>query len=246
MAQIVPIRVNDTWVNVSGKLDSPRYVFIVDRLGKDILSNPSAARIDERDQVVEIAKGKFEIVNSFLKLKHREYKSVSAIVLLWFGADELCKEAPFAETEMLPEGPFIVPHKSVSAVVDEYSETLSLALALFPQTAIFSSDPAPRRSKGFAITHANHVAKLVKEMSSRHHHFLVNSRFHGRRASKKCDEPGGKFPIHDNLFIDGVIPKIETWATVVDRTYAAITAKLAHSSLTREMFDSLKLVKFMF
>ena len=66
MAQIIPIRVNDTWVNVSGKLDSPRYVFIVDRLGKDILSNPSAARIDERDQVVEIAKGKFEIVNSFL------------------------------------------------------------------------------------------------------------------------------------------------------------------------------------
>ena len=246
MAQIIPIRVNDTWVNVSGNLDNPRYVIIVDRLGKDLLSDPSAAKIDDRDQVVEIAKGKFEIVNSFLRLKHREYSNISAVLLLWFGADEICIEAPFSEKDMLPEGPFIVPHKSVSAIVDEHSETVALALSLFPHAAVFSSDPAPRRSKGFAVTHANHAAKIMKQMSPRHHHFLLNRSFHGRRSSVKSGEPGGKFPIYDQFFIDGVVPKAETWVAVIGRAYAAITAKLADTSLTQEMFDSLKLIKFMF
>ena len=69
--------------------------------------------------------------------------------------------------------------------------------------------------------------------------------FHGRRSAGNSHEPGGKFPV-DVHFHEGVIPKVETWATVFERCYAAVGAMIDDESVGPSQLDILKFVKIMF
>ena len=226
MPQIVPVRHDDAWVNQAGELSSPRFVVVVDGIGKNIVSRLSEVGFDERDQLVQFSKGEFKTVNSFLKLKAREFANVKAFVFLWFGMDELACEAPptnnpTIESYFLPQGPRIMPKESVESVVELYTETVALTHVLFPAAVLFSTDPAPRRSTGFAITRAMKASSAMAKQNELHHHFSLNRHFHGRRLNRSVGE-GGKFPIYDEYFVDGVMPTVEAWKAVFVRAYAAV------------------------
>ena len=60
MATVVPLRLNDGWVNLVGCLDSPRYIFIVDKIAKHAISNLETIGVDSRNMIVQITKGDFE------------------------------------------------------------------------------------------------------------------------------------------------------------------------------------------
>ena len=170
MSQIVPVRHDDSWVNQAGELSSPRFVVVVDGIGKNIVSRLSEIEFGDKDQLVQFSKGEFGAVNSFLRLKAREYANAKAFVFLWFGMDELACEAPptnnpTIENYFLPQGPRIMPNECVEKVVARYAETIALTHSLFPKAVVFSTDPAPRRSTGFAITRAMKANSAMKKQN---------------------------------------------------------------------------------
>lgn len=118
-------------------------------------------------------------------------------------------------------------------------------LFLFPNSLIVISDPAPRRSSGFAVMRAKNVTKELKKQDVCHRHVSLSHKFHGRRSAGNSHEPGGKFPV-DVHFHEGVIPKVETWATVFERCYAAVGAMIDDESVGPSQLDILKFVKIMF
>ena len=247
MTGIVPVRVNDSWANVVGEQNAPRNIFIVDAIGKNAIRQLTDIGLDSRDQMIQFSRGEFKTINDFLRMKRRELSDAEAIVFLWVGADEIVEDAPppsqtpkTVEEYFLPEGPRIVPRKSVNEVVDSYVETVLLALALFPSARVFSSDPAPRRSTGFAIARANLVAKQVKQQGDRHHHVTINRHFHGKRCHGNFNK-GGKCPLHEKFFVDGIVPTIESWAKVFCRMYAAID-KIADPNIVIEALDFVKII----
>ena len=248
------LRINDSWVNLSGNLDKPRYVILVDKTASAINNQAEAIGINEQDLIVQFAKGTFQNVNDFLKLKSRDLVDAEAFVILWMGMEELCIDAsslppsdnPAFEAYFHPLGPKIFPHREVDDVVAAYEETVLLILSLFPRSVVITSDPAPRRSSGFAIMRAKNVTKGMKKQDARHRHLSLIHKFHGRRASANSHEPGGKFPVINECFEDGVIPKVETWASVFERCYAAVDAMLDDKSVGPSQLNILKLVKIMF
>ena len=226
------VRVNDSWVKVVGKIDSPRNVFVVDNIAKNIINQLPDIGVDSEDQIVQFSRGDFATINEFLRMKKREFSEVQTIVFLWVGTEEIVTDAPppnltskVIEEYFLPEGPRIIPHHDVEHVASDYCETVVLALALFPRARVCSTDPAPRRSTGFAISRANFVAKLLKQQGERHHHFTMNRPFHGKRNKGNFNE-GGRYPLLEKYFSDGVLPTTETWSDIFDHAYAAMN-KLA-------------------
>ena len=115
-------------------------------------------------------------------------------------------------------------------------------LFLFPNSLIVISDPAPHRSSGFAVMRAKNVTKELKRARRLPSTCFM---FHGRRSAGNSHEPGGKFPV-DVYFHEGVIPKVETWATVFERCYAAVGAMIDDKSVGPSQLDILKFVKIMF
>ena len=250
MATIVPVRVNDSWINLTGCLDSPRYIFIVDKIAKHAISNLETIGVDSRDMIVQITKGDFESLDNFLRSKSREYAAVKAVVVLWFGADELAEEAPppgslmpLIEEYFLPIGPRIIPRHSVDDVVAKYTASVRLCLDLFRESLVISTDPPPRRSTGFATARANFVASSMMQQDARHRHFKLNRHFHKKKAGNFNE--GGKFPLHENLFVDGVVPTLDAWAAVFRRIYAAV-ASVTSGAVDHDAAASLKLVKIAF
>ena len=246
MTGIVPVRVHDSWANVVGEQNAPRNVFIVDAAGKNAIRQLTAVGLDPRDQIVQFSRGEFAIINEFLRMKRRELSNAEAVIFLWIGVDEIAEDAPpvsqtpkAVEEYFLPEGPRIIPRKKTSEVANNYVETVLLALSLFPSARIYSSDPMPRRSTGFAIARANLVAKQMKRQDDRHHHLLLNRHFHGKRCRGNFDR-GGKYPIHDKFFLDGVLPSIDSWAKVFSRVYAAMN-KLNGSNAVLEALSFVKI-----
>ena len=252
MAQVVPLRVNDSWVNLVGELANPRYVFITDKIAKNLVPNFSSININARDLVVEVKKGTLDNVKAFFKLRKKDFTKVEAFVFLWVGMDDLALDdsslpspvsAAVAEY-FHPDGPNIFPHLSVSEVVTKYHELVVAMATLFPTASIFSSDPAPRRSTGFAIYRADKVMKGIEKQFDAHHHIALNHKFHGRRRSNEVDNSGGRLPLFDHLFDDGVFPKVESWVLIFERVYAAI-AILGKSASSQQM-GLLRDIKIMF
>lgn len=252
MSSIVPIRINDAWVNLCGQIDSPRYVFIVDKIAKHAILNLASIGVDDKDAVVQITKGDFASLDSFVRSKIREYAEVKAVVMLWFGADELSEDAPppgslppLVEEWLLPGGPRIMPKLTVAEVVAKYTASIRLCLDSFPNSLVISSDPPPRRSTGFATARANFVASSLIQQDARHRHVRFNRHFHGKKGHGDFNE-GGKFPIHEPLFIDGVVPTLDSWEAIFRRTYAALTSMVDAGSVKDHERASLKLVKIVF
>ena len=248
---IVPVRIADSWVNVTGCLDSPRYVFLIDKIGNDVISNLTHVGVDSRDAVIQISKGDFNTLNAFIHTKANEYAQVTAIVILWYGMEELVENAPppgscapVIEEWFLEEGPRIIPRCTVAEVVQKYTSTIHMCLSLFPNSLIVSSDPPPRRSTGFAIARANYVGTSIEQQDGRHHHIRFNRHFHGKRKSGDFNK-GGKYPIHESLFIDGVVPKLDSWAAIFRRAYAALSS-ISGAAMDNNAAASLRLVKIAF
>ena len=251
MTSIVPIRVNDSWVNIAGCQDSPRFLFIVDIVAKDAILDLAAVGVDSRDVVVQIRKGDFDTLESFIRSRSRDYATVEAVVILWYGAEELVQEAPppgslapQVEEWFLPQGPRIMPRLTVSEVVSKYTDSVRLSLGAFPQSLVISTDPPPRRSSGFATARANYVGKSMRQQDGRHHHFLLNRHFHGRQGSNFNE--GGKYPLHESFFIGGVVPTLAAWSAVFRRVYAALAAVSVDGDVDRDAKASLKLIKTVF
>ena len=247
MAGIVPLRVNDTWVRITGELVDPRYVFVVDKVGRNLVSDLSAAGVNPRDQVVTFSSGSFKNINNFLQMKRQEYNKTEAFVFLWIGQEEISEEAPANVSETIekyfhPNGPRVIPLHDVNGVASSYMDLVRESLNFFPNARIFSTDAVPRRSSGFCITRANYVSKKVIQQSERHHHFALNKHFHGRRSGACIDELGGRFPIHEWKFEDGVFPTTDAWAAVLRRSYAAISSVMGKEQNDPDLSASLKLV----
>ena len=233
MAQVTPLRVNESWVNLTGEMASPRYVIITDKIARELIPNLAQSSVNDRDLVVELKQGTFENAEAFLRMKQNDLVHVEAFVFLWMGTEELCFDdsslpppplPSTIEAYFHPDGPKIFPRLSAAEVVAKYQELVLLTSSLFPSASVFSTDPAPRRSSGFAIARAKFVTRDMKQQNDRHHHISLIHKFHGRRAGGQADKPGGNLPLYDRHFIDGVFPKIETWSVLFDRAYAAIAS----------------------
>ena len=259
MAAIIPLKVNGSWVNICGELANPRFVFLVDKRGKNIIDNLATVGVDPRDQIVQFAVGDFINVKDFLSLKAREYEGVMAIVSLWIGMEEIAEEEPEAsvreelEQYLHPLGPRVFPRSvngtfvKVEEVTAGYVDIISHSLSILP-SLFFSTDPAPCRSNGFAITRANHVSmELGKRgaVADRHHHFSLNRHFHGKRSGKGGNAVGGKLPLYDIHFENGLIPTLEAWAVVFSRSYAAVDSFMA-AVPNPALAESLSFVKISF
>ena len=248
---IVPVRIADSWVNMTGCLDSPRYVFIIDKIGKDVVTNLATVGVDSRDAVVEVSRGDFQALDLFIHTKAQEFAMATAVVVLWYGLEELVAEAPppgscapVIEEWFLEEGPRIIPRCTVAEVVQKYTSTIHTCLSLFPNSSIVSSDPPPRRSTGFAMSRAEYVASSIEQQDGRHHHIRFNRHFHGKRKSGNFNN-GGKYPIHESLFVDGVVPKLDSWAAIFRRAYAALSS-FSGAAVDHDSAASLRLVKIAF
>ena len=247
MAEIVPMRINDTWVRITGELINPRNIFIVDKIGKNLVGDLSAAGVSPCDQIVTFTNGSFANIKSFLALKAREYNEVKAVIFLWLGQEEISKESTSQEKEktenqLLMEGVNIIPNHDVNKVVDLYSELVKESLLLLPNADIYTSDAAPRRSPGFAITHANYIFKKMTQQNERHHHFALNKHFHGRRSGSTIGKPGGRFPLNEHYFEHGIYPTLDAWAAVIRRSYAAMNLITNPDEMDSTLLASSKLV----
>ena len=97
------LRLNDSWINLSGNYDKPRYLFLVDRTAAAVSNQLDQFGLNENDLIVQFAVGTFKNLNDFLKLKAREFFNAKAVIVLWVGMDELAIDA-----SSLP--PLIIPH----------------------------------------------------------------------------------------------------------------------------------------
>ena len=87
-------RVGDSWVKLSGEFDDPRYIFVCDRVGRELVKDVGGFGIEERDLVVQIQVGSFENIRQFFASQPGKYERAEAVILLWVGMDELAQEIP--------------------------------------------------------------------------------------------------------------------------------------------------------
>ena len=124
-----------------------------------------------------------------------------------------------------PKGPEILPLHKPAKVASDYESLIRNLSIILPGVKIVSSNPAPRRSSGFATTRAREVEEMVKKQGDYHHHLGLCSGFVGkRRSAGGSNAPGGRFPIRDELFLpDGIVPCQSSFNLIFERTYAALT-----------------------
>ena len=200
------MEVNKSWVNILGKTSNPRVVWIVDRIARKIVFNISDFGFGEDDQIVHFSRGTFSNVSAYLERRKPEYGSVTAIVFLFMGMDEIAVDVPADQTDrgeesrFHPLGPRQIPADADAAeVVARFSRLIGDALQLFPSASIFSTNPAPRRSSGFAVARATYVTKKLRKVGERHHHFSLLKNFHGKLYRTAGNRPGGRLPIREEF-----------------------------------------------
>lgn len=228
MVSVVACRVDETWVNVRGKLEDPRYVFCVD-LHLNLVNNLGEVGVNENDQIVSFSSGRFSTIREFFEDKQSMYNNVEAIVLLWIGSKELGQPAPSMplapeyESYFHPLGPRIHPRLIVADFVAAYNKLTLDMLSLLPHADVFTTDAPPQRSAGFMTNRARNAGKKMGEgpVGKKHHHFTIGHRFHGVDKGKE-DRVGGKLYLFENKFENGVQPTKSSWREVFSRVYAAI------------------------
>ena len=199
------MEVNHHWVNVLGKKSNPRYVWVVDRVARQVVFDINSFGFGEEDQILHFASGTFRNILSYLEERKADYGGVTAFVFVFVGMDDLAVDVPAAqddpEIRFHPLGPRQqASDVDVTEVVRRYERLVEESLRLFPSASIFSTNPAPRRSSGFAVARAAHVTKEVKQQGARHHHFSLMRKFHGKLYGAAKDRPGGRLPIHEEYF----------------------------------------------
>ena len=75
----IPVK-PDKGVVVSGKLHSPRYVFVMDRVGADLVANPVEFGIKEDDQLVVFKSGTFPEIQTYMESRQLDYSHSAAII----------------------------------------------------------------------------------------------------------------------------------------------------------------------
>ena len=165
------------------------------------------------DQMVQFKIGSFDNVRYYLEKNGDKYSDVKGMIFCMIGMDDLAVDAPtgplapVAEGYFHPLGPRQFPAEGgAEEAASAYENLVKTALALFPRTTIFSSNPAPRRSGlGFAVLRASRLTKALRRQGERHHHFSVLRKFHGKRKKPALDVDGGRLPIYEWFFMpDGV------------------------------------------
>ena len=193
---------------IAGRLVNPRFVWLVDRVFADAISDPTSNGFRATDQVVFFPNGTFDIVTKFLRTMTADYESSLAIIFLFLGGDEICEDAPSDVSETVRTwfhklGPRQIPTLSDALQVrDKYEAMTRESLSLFPSSSTISSNPPPRRSgNGFAMTRAVNASKKMRCQGSRHHHFSQLQGFHGQRQGRgHWTTQGGQLPVYDRLF----------------------------------------------
>ena len=225
-SMIVPFSLHGQWINTTGELANPRLVFVTDRRAGALLGNLEAVRFDARDQLIVVTSGRFAHAKEFLSLKAAQLLGAKAIVFLWFGQDEISQLAPDGYTSEAWEnyfhelGPRTFPRSTVADVLVGYGDLVGSTSDSLQSAAVFTTDPCVMRTHGFGVVWANDIGRNFKQQNERHHHFCVNHNYHGRKGDRLG--PGGKFPIHEDAFIDGVIPSVFSWRAVFASAYAVI------------------------
>ena len=203
------LKINDKWVNFVGRHTDPRYVWITDRLGKQIVENPTSFGVNGEDLVVCFPSGKYGDVEEFFRLKKSEIGSAQAVIFLLVGADEIAEDAPPVLSHAIrkywlhPRGPRQVPLHSAVEVTAKYEALVDVALQTFPSARVVTSDPAPRRSgHGFAIKRAMRVSDEIQKKDERHSHIRLIRKFHAKRPAGKGNllKEGGKYPLREVHF----------------------------------------------
>ena len=95
---------NDRPWQIAGRLVNPRFVWLVDRVFADAISDPTSYGFRATDQVIFFPNGTFDIVTKFLRTMTADYESSSAIIFLFLGGDEICEDAPSDVSEPLGRG----------------------------------------------------------------------------------------------------------------------------------------------
>ena len=226
------VRAGSSWVKVAGERISPRYVFVVDKIGKHLIDDIGGYEIGELDQVVQFQNGSFENIQTYFDMQSRQYTDAKAVVCLWVGMEDLAEEVP-ENAQIPPEhfhplGPRIIPRLDVADTISAYHDLLdSLAISL-PSSVVVSTAPAPRRSAGFANRRAEKVGKGISKRFPLHHHIGVRQGFVCQLKGKDAARlPGGRCPINPDRFLDdGMTPDIESFQIVIRRCYAALSVFL--------------------
>ena len=214
------IEINNKTVSVVGQSVGPRYVWIMDGLGRQIVADPAKFGIDERDLVVSFPSGRFADMEEFLRQKSGEIGAAQAVVFLLVGADEIAEDAPpvlsYAITHywLHPRGPRQIPLHSAAEVTAKYEAMVDLTLQLLPSARVYTSDPAPRRSgHGFAVKRAMRVSDEIKQRDvKKHSHIRLIRKFHSKRPAggRNVFKEGGKYPLREMFFEDDGMTMIPT------------------------------------
>ena len=228
MSLTVPYPLRGHWVNRTGELANPRYIFICDRRAGALLGNLDQVGFDKKDQLIVVNSGLFADAKEFLLIFKAQLAVAKAFVCLWIGQDEISELATELHSSQTfqdywhPLGPRTVPRFLVSEVQDHYVELVTASANAFVNSTIFSTDPCVMRTPGFGVVRANDVGHNLPQQNNRHHHLLVNRHFHKNKGGGHHSEPGGRYPIHEDAFEDDVIPTIQSWRLVFQRVYAAV------------------------
>ena len=205
------IKINDKVITLRGNLESPRFLWIVDRVCRQI-DDMTKFGLNENDQVAIFDRGSFDNVTEFLRQKAAGCPGLSAVIFFFMGGDEIAIDAPALvepawEKYFHVRGPRQIPLKAEGEVLDGYIKLVDAAVSLFPAASVFSTDPPPRRSGGgFATARAIYVSSKITRRSPRHHHSSQIRRFHGRRRGNgHLHSQGGLKPVNDEMFeSDGI------------------------------------------
>ena len=215
---VVPFNINGQEMQISGNLENPRVVWIMDGVGKQMVSSPEDYGFDAADQLIVFPDGRFKDVITFFDQKQHELGAISAVVFFLFGADEISQ--PLQSFEEVtssaihsfdeyfhPRGPRELPRRPVHEVVDACYSAIDRILAQFPSCSVFTTEPSLRRSRhGFAAARAIEVGRQMKRRDERHHHATVLRQLHAViRGKAEGDRLGGRYPINEEFFDeDGV------------------------------------------
>ena len=245
---ILPARVNETWVNVAGEAADPRFVFVFDRGARNFIRNLNDVGFDSRDQVVQFSVGLFENVTTFFVERARLYAKCKAIIFAWIGQEELSQWVPpgpqsaAVRAYFHPQGPQIYPLHPVNTVVDRYAVLVTSVAEVLPLPTLVTTEPAPRRSAGYANWRAKDVGLKMRKVIPNHRHAVVGKGCVGRRSSKNgADAVGGRWPLVEDKFADdGITPLKDTFVFIVQRLYGALAHFVGEGLALGDQFEFVK------
>ena len=192
-----------------GEMSNPRALWLMDRMGRDVVEAPQKFGFSPKDQVAVFEDGRFDVISAFLGKVSKDGGDLRAVVFFLLGMDELAEDAPPSlrsatiEDWFPKNGPRQIIRNGEGEVAASYRKLVDGTLEKFDEAKVFSSNPPARRSRnGHLVSRAQYVTTHIKSAGPRHHHFSILNKYHGSRSGKKIDPLGGSRPIHERFFED--------------------------------------------